>query len=106
MQEGPEVTDAADADKPGGAMPVGIRLKWEAASAGGWDAKLALIEDKEWRRRLRKVESKAAAPARAALLYLESLLGLPCGGGGGGSEAQYRSLLPSIVPWASPSSAE
>ena len=83
-------------------MPVGIRLKWEAASAGGWEAKLALIEDKEWRRRLRKVESKAAAQPRAALLYLESLLGLPCGGGGGGGggKAQHCSLLPSMDPSA------
>ena len=89
-------TDARDGEEPeqaeeedetggtGGFIPAGVRLKWEAATAEGWDAKCGLLDDKDFRRRLRKAESKASTCLRAALQLLESLLGVPCGSGGGG----------------------
>ena len=85
--EEPEPTAEEEEESGGssGFVPAGVRLKWEAATADGWDAKCALLDDKDFRRRLRKAESKASACMRAALQLLESLVGVPCGSGGGGS---------------------
>lgn len=99
MEDDGEFEDARDDDQPNpdeedeedggggsaGFIPTGVRLKWEAATAESWDAKCALLDDKDFRRRLRKAESKASACMRAALQLLESLVGVPCGSGGGGS---------------------
>ena len=77
-------------------IPTGLKLKWEAASAEGWEAKCGLLDDKDFRRRLRKAESKASACMRAALQLLESLLGVPCGSGSA-SESSVRALGPALT---------
>ena len=80
----------------GSFIPTGLKLKWEAATSDGWEAKCGLLDDKDFRRRLRKAESKASACMRAALQLLESLLGVPCGSGGA-AESSVRALGPALT---------
>jgi hypothetical protein len=90
LDDGQPNPNEEDEDEGGGGgsagfIPAGVRLKWEAATAESWDAKCGLLDDKDFRRRLRKAESKASACMRAALQLLESLVGVPCGSGSGGN---------------------
>jgi hypothetical protein len=53
--------------------------RWQGATAEGWEAKCRVADDKDFRRQLRRAETKALSAQTSSLRLLESFLGFGCG---------------------------